>query len=92
MLPSTRPFRFQAVWPALTCAGGCQNNGIISFTLCASRTAGVAAGVWLILIGVIGKARLPEVLLPNTQYRGLRGSSESQLPHASCCLELEAGA
>ena len=26
-----------------------------SFTLCASRTAGVAAGIWLVLFGVIGK-------------------------------------
>lgn len=32
-----------------------QNNGIISFTLCASRVAGVFAGLWLIVFGVVGK-------------------------------------
>ena len=36
-----------------------QNNGIISFTLCASRVAGVFAGAWLILFGVIGKVCTP---------------------------------
>ena len=34
-----------------------QNNGIISFTLCASRIAGIFAGLWLILFGVLGKVR-----------------------------------
>ena len=32
-----------------------QNNGIISFTMCASRVAGISAGIWLILFGVLGK-------------------------------------
>lgn len=36
-----------------------QNNGIIAFTLCASRVAGVACGIWLILFGVLGKVGMP---------------------------------
>jgi len=32
-----------------------QNNGIIAFTLCASRMAGVATAIWLFLFGVLGK-------------------------------------
>lgn len=36
-----------------------QNNGIISFTLCASRVAGVCAGAWLIIFGVLGKVWMP---------------------------------
>lgn len=32
-----------------------QNNGIIAFTLCASRMAGVATAMWLFLFGVLGK-------------------------------------
>lgn len=32
-----------------------QNNGVISITKCASRSAGIACGIWLILFGVLGK-------------------------------------
>jgi len=32
-----------------------QNNGVISLTKCASRRAGVAAGCWLLFMGVIAK-------------------------------------
>jgi len=32
-----------------------QNNGVIAITKCASRDAGIACGVWLILFGVFGK-------------------------------------
>ena len=32
-----------------------QNNGVISLTKCASRRAGYACGVWLILMGVFSK-------------------------------------
>ena len=32
-----------------------QNNGVIGMTKCASRRAGLACGVWLILMGVFGK-------------------------------------
>mmetsp|Transcript_42333 Transcript_42333/g.42903 ORF Transcript_42333/g.42903 Transcript_42333/m.42903 type:complete len:573 (-) Transcript_42333:191-1909(-) len=32
-----------------------QNNGVISLTKCASRRAGYACGIWLILFGVLGK-------------------------------------
>lgn len=32
-----------------------QNNGVISITKCASRDAGIACGIWLILFGVFGK-------------------------------------
>ena len=32
-----------------------QNNGVIAMTKCASRRAGLACGVWLILMGVFGK-------------------------------------
>ncbi len=35
-----------------------QNNGIISFSMCASRIAGLFAGAWLVLFGVIGSVRL----------------------------------
>jgi len=31
-----------------------QNNGVVAITRCASRAAGVACGVWLILCGLIG--------------------------------------
>ena len=32
-----------------------QNNGVISLTKCASRRAGIAAGIWLIVLGVLSK-------------------------------------
>lgn len=32
-----------------------QNNGVIALTKCAARRAGVACGVWLIILGVFGK-------------------------------------
>lgn len=32
-----------------------QNNGVITLTKCASRSAGVACGVWLIILGIIAK-------------------------------------
>lgn len=32
-----------------------QNNGVIALTKCASRRAGVACGIWLILMGIFGK-------------------------------------
>lgn len=32
-----------------------QNNGVIALTKCASRRAGYACGIWLILMGVFGK-------------------------------------
>ena len=32
-----------------------QNNGIIAFTLCASRVAGVACAFWLFVFGVLAK-------------------------------------
>ena len=32
-----------------------QNNGVIALTKCASRRAGYACGIWLILLGVFGK-------------------------------------
>jgi uracil-xanthine permease len=32
-----------------------QNNGVISLTKCASRRAGIAAGIWLIALGVLSK-------------------------------------
>jgi hypothetical protein len=32
-----------------------QNNGVISLTKCASRRAGYACGVWLIILGVFSK-------------------------------------
>jgi len=32
-----------------------QNNGVISLTKCASRRAGVAAGVWLLFMGILAK-------------------------------------
>lgn len=32
-----------------------QNNGVISLTKCASRRAGIACGMWLILMGIFGK-------------------------------------
>ena len=32
-----------------------QNNGVIVLSRCASRSAGIACGVWLILFGVLAK-------------------------------------
>jgi len=32
-----------------------QNNGVIALTKCASRRAGVAAGCWLLFMGILGK-------------------------------------
>ena len=32
-----------------------QNNGVIALTKCASRRAGYACGIWLILLGIFGK-------------------------------------
>ena len=72
-----------------------QNNGIISFTLCASRTAGVAAGIWLVLFGVIGKVRAlrplqqprkcRHVLLQPAEAPALRMSQPQLLAGIMCC-------
>ena len=34
-----------------------QNNGVISFTMVASRIAGTFCGIWLIVMGIFGKVR-----------------------------------
>ncbi|KAK9817183.1 hypothetical protein WJX72_010737 [[Myrmecia] bisecta] len=49
-----------------------QNNGVISFTMVASRIAGVFCGIWLILFGIFGKfggflANAPNVILGGMQ-------------------------
>ena len=36
-----------------------QNNGVIVLTRCASRSAGVACGCWLLLFGILSKVSLP---------------------------------
>ncbi|KAK9809309.1 hypothetical protein WJX73_003576 [Symbiochloris irregularis] len=48
-----------------------QNNGIISFTLCASRIAGVCAGLWLILFGVLGNVGAFFTYVPNCVLGGI---------------------
>jgi uracil-xanthine permease len=45
-----------------------QNNGVIAITRCASRSAGIACGIWLILFGIFAKfgafiASIPDCVL-----------------------------
>jgi len=41
-----------------------QNNGVISLTRCASRSAGIACGLWLILAGIFAKVGAFFVSIP----------------------------
>lgn len=62
---------FGAIAMTLPSTTFAQNNGVIALTRCASRWAGVACGIWLIIFGVLAKVggwvtTIPgdEVLLP----------------------------
>ena len=48
-----------------------QNNGVISLTKCASRRAGFAAGIWLILLGVFGKVAGLITAIPDAVLGGM---------------------
>jgi uric acid-xanthine permease len=48
-----------------------QNNGVISLTKCASRRAGFAAGVWLILLGIFGKVAGLITAIPDAVLGGM---------------------
>ena len=51
-----------------------QNNGVIVLTRCASRSAGVACGCWLLLFGILSKVSF------------VAGSQWPQLPCLPCML------
>jgi Permease family len=46
---------FGAIAMTLPSTTFAQNNGVISLTRCASRWAGIACGIWLIIFGVLAK-------------------------------------
>lgn len=48
-----------------------QNNGVISLTKCAARRAGIAAGFWLILLGVFGKVAGIITAIPDAVLGGM---------------------
>jgi uric acid-xanthine permease len=48
-----------------------QNNGVISLTKCASRRAGFAAGIWLVLLGVFGKVAGLFTAIPDAVLGGM---------------------
>jgi uric acid-xanthine permease len=48
-----------------------QNNGVISLTKCASRRAGFACGIWLILLGVFGKVAGLITAIPDAVLGGM---------------------
>jgi len=48
-----------------------QNNGVVSLTKCASRRAGFACGVWLILLGVFGKVAGLITAIPDAVLGGM---------------------
>lgn len=48
-----------------------QNNGVIALTKCASRRAGMAAGCWLILLGVFGKVAGLITAIPDAVLGGM---------------------
>jgi len=69
-----------------------QNNGVIALTKCASRHAGIACGIWLILLGIIAKisgiiSSIPDAVIGgmttflfcNVFISGLRVVSECDL-------------
>lgn len=76
-----------SVQGGLTCDGSCsilsslctampnttfaQNNGVISLTKCASRRAGVACGIWLIVLGVFGKVAGLITAIPDAVLGGM---------------------
>ena len=48
-----------------------QNNGVIALTRCASRRAGYACGIWLILFGVLGKFAALFTTIPDCVLGGM---------------------
>lgn len=48
-----------------------QNNGVISLTKCASRRAGYAAGVWLMILGIFGKVAGLITAIPDAVLGGM---------------------
>jgi uric acid-xanthine permease len=48
-----------------------QNNGVISLTRCASRSAGIACGLWLLLSGIFAKIGAFFVSIPNCVLGGM---------------------
>jgi len=48
-----------------------QNNGVIALTRCASRRAGYACGIWLILMGVLGKIAGIITSIPDSVLGGM---------------------
>lgn len=48
-----------------------QNNGVISMTKCASRRAGIACSIWLILLGVFGKVAGLITSIPDAVLGGM---------------------
>ena len=48
-----------------------QNNGVIALTRCASRTAGYAACLWLLVMGVFSKFAAAVVAIPNSVLGGM---------------------
>lgn len=59
-----------------------QNNGVLSLTRCASRSAGYSCGVWLFLFGVLAKVPCTYLDLAS----GLYGHRFTQIIDTHVCL------
>lgn len=62
---------FGAIAMTLPSTTFAQNNGVIALTRCASRWAGVACGIWLILFGVLAKIGGWVTSIPNCVLGGM---------------------
>ncbi|KAK9845023.1 hypothetical protein WJX74_009785 [Apatococcus lobatus] len=62
---------FAALCTALPNTTFAQNNGVIVLSRCASRSAGIACGVWLILFGVLAKIGGWVTTIPNCVLGGM---------------------
>lgn len=48
-----------------------QNSGIVALTRCASRAAGICCGIWLLVMGILGKFGAFFVAIPNCVLGGM---------------------
>jgi Permease family len=81
---------FGAIAMTLPSTTFAQNNGVIALTRCASRWAGVACGIWLIIFGVLAKVggwvtTIPgDAVIPAAACLVLQNACGAQWLHYCC--------